>query len=66
MDVSSIAKLATSIAETGTRQEVDIAILKLAQQVESSTATQLIDAIKNVPSVPNLPAHLGNTINTKA
>ncbi len=66
MDVSSIAKVATSIANTGTRQEVDIAILKLAQNIESVQATQLIDAIKAVPSVPNLPAHLGNTINTKA
>lgn len=66
MDVSSIAKVATSIAETGTRQEVDIAILKLAQNIESAQATQLIDAIKAVPSAPNLPAHLGNSINTKA
>lgn len=66
MDVSSIAKLATSIAETGTKQEVDIAILKRAQQIESSTATQLIDAIKATPTVQNLPANLGNTINTTA
>lgn len=66
MEVSSIAKVATSIAETGTRQEVDIAILKLAQNIESVQATQLIDAIKAVPSAPNLPAHLGNTINTTA
>lgn len=66
MDVSSIAKVATSIANTGTRQEVDIAVLKLAQNIESAQATQLIDAIKAVPSTPNLPAHLGNTINTKA
>jgi hypothetical protein len=66
MDVSSIAKLATSIAETGTKQEVDIAILKRAQQIESSTATQLIDAIKAAPTVQNLPSNLGNTINTTA
>ena len=66
MDVSSIAKLSTSIADTGTKQEVDIAILKRAQQIESSTATQLIDAIKATPTVQNLPANLGNTINTTA
>lgn len=66
MDVSSIAKLATSIANTGTRQEVDIAIFKKALNIESAQATQLIDSIKAAPSVPNLPAHLGNTINTKA
>ncbi|MES2149078.1 MAG: YjfB family protein [Pseudomonadota bacterium] len=66
MDVAGIAKLSTSIAETGTKQEVDIAILKRAQQIESASATQFIDAIKSVPSVQNLPANLGNTINTTA
>jgi hypothetical protein len=66
MDVSSIAKLSTSMAETGTRQEVDIAILKKTQDIAMSTATQMLDAIQPMPSVQNLPAHLGNTINTKA
>ena len=66
MDVAGIAKLATSIAETGTKEDVGVAVLKRAQQVETSTATQLIDAIKAVPSVQNLPANLGNTINTTA
>ena len=63
MDVSGIARLATSMAETGTSQEVDIAMLKKAQEIQLSTATQLLDAL---PPVQNLPAHLGNTINTKA
>ena len=45
MDVSGIAKVATAITETGTLQEVDIAILKRAQQIESATATQLIDSL---------------------
>lgn len=66
MDVSSIAKLSTSMAETGTKQEIDIAVLKKAQDIETSTATQLIDAVMSAPAVQNLPAHLGNTINTKA
>jgi hypothetical protein len=66
MDVTGMAKLASSVAETGTRQEVDIAILKRAQEIESSTATQLIDAVKATPTVQNLPANLGNTINTTA
>ena len=66
MDVSGIASLATSIAETGNKQEVGIAVLKRAQQIESATATQLIDAIKSTPTVQNLPAHLGNRINTTA
>ena len=66
MDVTGIAKLATSMAETGTKQEVDIAILKKAQQIESSTATQMIDAVKSTPTVQNLPDHLGGHINTTA
>lgn len=68
MDVTGIARLSTSIAETGTKQEVDIAILKRAQQIESSTATQLIEAIRPSPTVTgsNLPPHLGNNINTVA
>jgi hypothetical protein len=66
MDVAGIAKLATSIAETGNKQEVGIAVLKKAQDIQTATATQLIDALQAVPTVPNLPAHLGNTINTKA
>jgi hypothetical protein len=66
MDVTGLAKLATSVAETGTKQEVGIAILKKAQEIESSTATQLIDSVKSTPTIQNLPAHLGNTINTKA
>jgi hypothetical protein len=63
MDVTGLAKLATSVAETGTQQEVGIAVFKRAQEIESSVATQLIDSVK---SVPNLPSHLGNTINTSA
>ena len=63
MDVSSIAKLSTSMAQTGTKQEIDIAMLKKAQNIQLSTATQLLAAI---PPVQNLPANLGNTINTKA
>jgi hypothetical protein len=66
MNVTGIANLATSMAETGTKQEVQIAILKKAQQIESSTATQLIDAIKPMPAVQNLPSNLGNRINTTA
>ena len=65
MDVSSIAKLSTSIAETGTRQEVSLAVFKKAQQIATATATQLLEALPAVQSA-NLPAHLGNKINTTA
>ncbi|HZX27115.1 MAG TPA: YjfB family protein [Telluria sp.] len=65
MDIAGIAKAASSIAETGNKQEVDLAVLRRAQQIEKSTATQLVDAIQSVPT-PNLPAHLGTKINTTA
>jgi hypothetical protein len=64
MDVMGIAKLATSIADTGTRQDVAIAMLKKAQDIQSTSATQLLEAATSAS--PNLPAHLGNHINTTA
>ncbi|KAB8041317.1 YjfB family protein [Janthinobacterium aquaticum] len=66
MDVGSIAQLSTTMAETGTRNEVGMAVLKKAQDIQSSTATALIEALPPVPSAPNLPSHLGNRINTTA
>ncbi|WP_317200953.1 YjfB family protein [Janthinobacterium sp.] len=66
MDVMGIAQLATGIADTGTRQAVGIAVLKKAQDIQSSTATALIEALPPVQAAPNLPAHLGGQINTTA
>lgn len=66
MDVTGIAQLSTSIAETGTKQAVGIAVLKKAQDLQSSSASALIEALPPVTSTPNLPAHLGQNINTKA
>jgi hypothetical protein len=66
MDISSISRLASSIAETGTKQEVGLAVLKRAQDIQSATATQLIEAIQGAAPVQNLPPHLGNKINTTA
>ena len=63
MDVSGIARLATSMAETGNKQAINIAMLKKTQEIQMSTATQLLAAI---PAAQNLPAHLGNSIDTKA
>lgn len=61
-----IAKLSTSIAETGTKAEVSLTVLKRAQDIQKATATQLIDSVKTPAPVQNLPANLGNTINTTA
>jgi len=63
MDVTNIAKLATSMAETGIRQEVGVSMLKKSLDIQAASAAQLLDAL---PQPQNLPAHLGNTINTKA
>lgn len=66
MDVSNIAKAATTIADTGNKQQVAIEVLKRAQKIESNTATQLVDALKSVPQPQNLPPNLGTKINTTA
>lgn len=67
MDVTNLAKLSTSIAETGNRQEVGLAVLKRAQQIEMAAATQMIEALQAAsPAQPNLPAHLGKNVNTTA
>jgi hypothetical protein len=63
MDVTNIAKLSTSMAETGIRQEVGMTMLKRAMDIEASSAAQMLASI---PQAQNLPAHLGNSINTKA
>ncbi|MFC4931912.1 YjfB family protein [Massilia sp. GCM10023247] len=66
MDVAGIAKLSTTIAETGNKQEVALTMLKKQQDMQKSMATQLLDAVPAPQPVQNLPAHLGNTINTTA
>jgi hypothetical protein len=60
MDVMSIASLATSLSSAKVDQEVGIAVLKKAMDVETAGATALINAI---PSAANLPANLGQNIN---
>ena len=66
MDVVAIAKLSTTIAETGTRQEVAVTMLKKQQDMQKSMATQILDGIAPPPPIQNLPAHLGSKINTTA
>ena len=66
MDVASIAKAASTIAETSNRVEVGYAVLKKAQDVQASSAAALIEAIPPATPAGNLPAHLGQRINTTA
>ncbi|MRV76849.1 putative motility protein [Duganella sp. FT92W] len=66
MDVSGIARTATTIADTGIKQDVAIAVEKKAQDVQASSAQALIEAIPPVPKASNLPPNLGTRINTTA
>ncbi|QNA88354.1 putative motility protein [Massilia sp. Dwa41.01b] len=65
MDVASIAKLSTTIAETGNKEEVAMTMLKKQQDMQKSMATQLLGTIAPPPA-QNLPAHLGQNVNTTA
>ncbi len=67
MDVTGIAKTATTLADVGVSQQVSIAVLKKAQDISQESATALIEAIPNSSAnVPNLPPNLGRNINTTA
>jgi hypothetical protein len=60
-------KLSSSVASTGNnQQDVSYAVQKKSQDIQASTAAQLIDSVKSPATIQNLPAHLGNTINTTA
>ncbi|GBG12741.1 DNA glycosylase [Novimethylophilus kurashikiensis] len=63
MDVSGIANLATQMSAAQTNAEVSIAVLKKAINIEAQGALALLDA---VPLPQNLPAHLGQNVNTTA
>ncbi|WP_307720832.1 YjfB family protein [Pseudoduganella lutea] len=62
----SIARLSTTIAETGTKQDVSMAVLKKAMDSQAASAAALLDALPARQPAPSLPSHLGNRINTTA
>lgn len=66
MDVTGIANVATTMAETSTNQAVSIAVLKKAMDLSAAGALALIEAIPDNTSIQNLPSHLGQNINTTA
>lgn len=65
MEISTIASLATSVADMGTKRDVGIEVLKKTMELASSNVAQLIEAIPDVAPA-NLPPNLGNYVNTKA
>jgi hypothetical protein len=64
MDVSQIASLATSLSQAKTDSDIQVAVLKKALDITSTSAMALIATI-STPSA-NLPSHLGQNINTVA
>jgi len=62
MSLSSIASLATNLADTGLRQQVGVSVLRKALDIESTTAAILLQALPT----PNLPSNLGTHVNTTA
>ena len=63
MNVGAIAGLATSMAESRLGQAVAIALLKKALAIQADSAAALLSAL---PTPNNLPAHLGQNIDTTA
>lgn len=66
MDVGNIASLATAMSSAKTDQEISIAVLKKAMDINTAGALALIEALPENPSVQSLPQHLGQNINTTA
>ncbi|UJP04910.1 MAG: YjfB family protein [Nitrosomonas sp.] len=66
MDISGIANLATAMSNARTEQAVGIAVLKKAIDLEAAGALALIEALPDISATQNLPAHLGQRINTTA
>jgi len=63
MDTSLIAAQASSTASMMTGDAVGVSVLKKAMDIQKANALALIQAL---PSRPNLPAHLGQNIDTTA
>lgn len=65
MNVTNIPSIPTSIAAVNTQDEVSIAVLRKALDMQANSAANLLEAIPSVGSA-NLPPHLGQNINTTA
>jgi len=71
MSVSGIADVASTLAQVGTSQDVNIAVLKKSNELQTEDAAALISAIPNNSassgtSSGNLPPHLGQNVNVVA
>lgn len=61
MDVSSIANTASTMQQGSLAQQVSVAVLKQALELEANASLQLINTIPTPAS--NLPSHLGQNLN---
>lgn len=66
MDVSTIATLATDMAQQRSAVEVSTAVLKKALDIQAQSAAQLIQAATQSMAAYSNPSHLGNSIDTFA
>lgn len=63
MDISSLAGAATAMVAANTNSQLGVAILQKVLEVEAQNAATLIEALSQAP---NLPSHLGQSIDTTA
>jgi hypothetical protein len=64
MDTVNLAALATTVAQTRTGSQVQLAVLKKAMDIQAQGAAQLIQAAAQATT--NNPPHLGNRIDVRA
>lgn len=64
MDAGNIANMATGMSLERTQQDIGVAVLKKAMDVQAQGAMALIQAIPPAPT--NLPANLGQNVNVTA
>lgn len=64
MNVSTLAGVATDMAQARTANAVQVTLLKKAIDIEAQGAMQLIAAAAQV--IPTNPPHMGNTVDTFA
>ena len=67
MDLAAVANGSQSnISDSGVSQTVATDVLKKAINIDQTTASSLLQAIPAVSTGQNLPANLGNHVNTSA
>lgn len=64
MDVTSIARAASEMAQTKTEAAVQTAVLRKALDIEAQAAQALLQALPPVPAAN--PPHLGQNVDTRA